>query len=346
MPDALYKLLAKSQITMEDYARDPQAVLDVLDFYGDHQKREVEELDPYADPRPGTSGNTLSPSTLAPYQQTSSASIFDAGTGLGGIGNTSLDSQPSLPQLPTTITPVTTNLQANRPAPSRSLLTTNRPAPPAPRQRTPLQDYTPPSADLRAGNEAQGPSIDHSPKPPGLGTDPPPARKESLTERDRERELLELHLRQRKIQELQLREIQLQQLELRLERGLEREQREKGKRPQIATSKASPATTDPGTSPILRPITLPPVKPLRLAKKTATPAVTVTQPEGDGGIEAAAADRDRKRLGPDGFPKLQNTNNPKGMSSASWSPGSTGSYAKVQFRSAARSGRDCFPIQE
>ncbi|KAF8638148.1 hypothetical protein AX14_010224 [Amanita brunnescens Koide BX004] len=44
MPDQWAKLLTKSNITKEDYARDPQAVLDVLEFYTDHQKRELEDL--------------------------------------------------------------------------------------------------------------------------------------------------------------------------------------------------------------------------------------------------------------------------------------------------------------
>lgn len=45
MPDQWSKLLTKSAITREDYAKDPQAVLDVLEFYTDHQKRELEEMD-------------------------------------------------------------------------------------------------------------------------------------------------------------------------------------------------------------------------------------------------------------------------------------------------------------
>ncbi|KAJ7802181.1 Pkinase-domain-containing protein [Mycena olivaceomarginata] len=68
MPDQWSKLLTKSAITREDYAKDPQAVLDVLEFYTDHQKRELErerEMD-----------------TGAPAR-------FNAGTGLGGMGKMS-----------------------------------------------------------------------------------------------------------------------------------------------------------------------------------------------------------------------------------------------------------------
>jgi hypothetical protein len=44
MPEQWSKLLTQSAITREDYQRNPQAVLDVLEFYTDHQKRELEEM--------------------------------------------------------------------------------------------------------------------------------------------------------------------------------------------------------------------------------------------------------------------------------------------------------------
>ncbi|KAH7868900.1 kinase-like domain-containing protein [Lentinula edodes] len=45
MPEQWSKLLTKSAITREDYAKDPQAVLDVLEFYTDGlKKREMEEM--------------------------------------------------------------------------------------------------------------------------------------------------------------------------------------------------------------------------------------------------------------------------------------------------------------
>ena len=87
LPDAWSKLLTKSAITREDYAKDPQAVLDVLEFYTDHQKREMEEMG-YSSMGgargPGGSSYSSS-STLSPYD-TSSAPRFNAGTGLGGAG--------------------------------------------------------------------------------------------------------------------------------------------------------------------------------------------------------------------------------------------------------------------
>ena len=43
LPEQWHKLLTNSAITQEDYAKNPQAVLDVLEFYTDHQRREIEE---------------------------------------------------------------------------------------------------------------------------------------------------------------------------------------------------------------------------------------------------------------------------------------------------------------
>ncbi|KAI0729129.1 Pkinase-domain-containing protein [Fomitopsis betulina] len=85
LPDAWSKLLTKSAITREDYARDPQAVLDVLEFYTDHQKRELEEMGVgYGSPAGASSSSSLSGTTL--YSDSSSAPRFNAGTGLGGAG--------------------------------------------------------------------------------------------------------------------------------------------------------------------------------------------------------------------------------------------------------------------
>jgi len=44
MPEQWSKLLTQSAITKEDYTKDPQAVLEVLEFYTDHQRREMEEI--------------------------------------------------------------------------------------------------------------------------------------------------------------------------------------------------------------------------------------------------------------------------------------------------------------
>lgn len=98
LPDAWSKLLTKSAITREDYAKDPQAVLDVLEFYTDHQKREMEEFGLAVGARSNslsgsTVGSNYSGSTLTPYGDNVSAPRY-AGIGLGGsgaVGKTSLD---------------------------------------------------------------------------------------------------------------------------------------------------------------------------------------------------------------------------------------------------------------
>jgi hypothetical protein len=90
MPEQWSKLLTKSAITREDYAKDPQAVLDVLEFYTDHQKRELEDMGMPSMSRSisGASsastlvGSTMTNSTLSPYGVDAPARF--GGTGLGG----------------------------------------------------------------------------------------------------------------------------------------------------------------------------------------------------------------------------------------------------------------------
>jgi len=90
MPEQWSKLLTKSAITREDYAKDPQAVLDVLEFYTDHQKREFEEMGmgmpPIARSISSNSSASTLVSTLSPYPMDGSSAPprFNAGTGLGG----------------------------------------------------------------------------------------------------------------------------------------------------------------------------------------------------------------------------------------------------------------------
>ncbi|THU83323.1 Pkinase-domain-containing protein [Dendrothele bispora CBS 962.96] len=107
MPEQWSKLLTKSAITREDYAKDPQAVLDVLEFYTDHQKREMEEMGAMASSSStmssmsrstsnmsstGTLLSTASSSTLT-YPDTSAPARFNAGTGLGGVKISPLSTQ-------------------------------------------------------------------------------------------------------------------------------------------------------------------------------------------------------------------------------------------------------------
>lgn len=73
LPDQWTKLLTSSAITREDYAKNPQAVLEVLEFYTDHQKRENEEMGAMGSSRMD-SGDS---SSMGPPR-------FKAGTGLAG----------------------------------------------------------------------------------------------------------------------------------------------------------------------------------------------------------------------------------------------------------------------
>ncbi|KAG8215352.1 Pkinase-domain-containing protein [Butyriboletus roseoflavus] len=94
MPEQWSKLLTKSAITREDYAKDPQAVLDVLEFYTDHQKRELEEMGMGMSPIARTVSGNSTGSSLAPFSVdgTTPPPRFNAGTGLGG---TALSKIPS-----------------------------------------------------------------------------------------------------------------------------------------------------------------------------------------------------------------------------------------------------------
>lgn len=98
LPDQWTKLLTQSHITKEDQARNPQAVLDVLEFYTDIQKREYDNFGVPVGP-----ARTNSPMPGAPHgpplaanqssrMQTPPAR-FDAGLGLAG--HVSSQKQPS-----------------------------------------------------------------------------------------------------------------------------------------------------------------------------------------------------------------------------------------------------------
>ncbi|KIO19008.1 hypothetical protein M407DRAFT_153029 [Tulasnella calospora MUT 4182] len=76
LPEQWTRLLTSSAITREDYAKNPQAVLDVLEFYTDHQKREYEEYGMLPNAST-TSATTTTPPPKEPVR-------FGAGTGLAG----------------------------------------------------------------------------------------------------------------------------------------------------------------------------------------------------------------------------------------------------------------------
>lgn len=302
MPEQWSKLLTKSAITREDLAKDPQAVLEVLGFYTDHQKRQLEQTDM------SRSGSSSS-STLSPYsaESTGAPPRFNAGTGLGGAGigkissplgdsrpqlkrqdsappGLSQDSQNGYPR--SALTPARAaelvngssshasgrpNLnnalpQATRPAPPRPLLTANRPAPPTPQgavSKPPLPAHTPSSADLKLRAKAQGPPTEQARQG---GDKAIPQRKESLAKTEEQRE------------------------------ADWEQQSSQPQRPQLPPAKSAPANTQPATQPAPGPagatVGPPPVKPLQPAKKLPQPdgpKVTIQAPEKEQGVAAAAA---------------------------------------------------------
>ncbi|GJE89158.1 Pkinase-domain-containing protein [Phanerochaete sordida] len=173
LPDAWSKLLTKSAITREDYAKDPQAVLDVLEFYTDHQKREMEEFGLSAGRQNSLGGSSYASSaTLTPYNDNVKRQDSSPGALNGDLARAAELVNGSHAQYSSTMGA----------APPRPLLTANRPAPPAPGGgKPPLPDHTPSSADLRARAKAHGPPTEtQTAKPPGINGDGTPIRKDSL----------------------------------------------------------------------------------------------------------------------------------------------------------------------
>ncbi|KAJ7456298.1 STE/STE20/PAKA protein kinase [Mycena galericulata] len=314
MPDQWSKLLTKSAITREDYAKDPQAVLDVLEFYTDHQKRELErerEMD-----------------TGAPAR-------FNAGTGLGGMGKlgastSSLVDRPAAkrqesappgldaPGGGSTLSNSNSSafsaaqqqqpLQSSRPAPPRPLLTGTRPAP-TPPSSVPAKSAgasagpgdLPSSADLRARQKAQGPPV--GPTPAG-GI---PLRKDSLQtlpnqQQQRQEQRAEAAKRERekdRERERQDQDRDRAQQDQRLEQRQQQQQQEQ--RPPLGPpSKTAPVANAPGGTAAGAVAGPPPVKPLQPAKK---PAIQFDERAGERagqgtqGVAAAAAALEKKEGG-------------------------------------------------
>ncbi|PWN47888.1 Pkinase-domain-containing protein [Violaceomyces palustris] len=87
LPEQWSKLLTTSAITREDYEKNPQAVLDVLEFYTDIQKRERDDFGL------GSSTMNLQPGRTPAMAPSSSASAarFNAGTGYAGSASAAKD---------------------------------------------------------------------------------------------------------------------------------------------------------------------------------------------------------------------------------------------------------------
>lgn len=100
LPEQWTRLLTSSAITKEDYAKNPQAVLDVLEFYTESQKRERDEFAAAAavgTPTPLSSSSTPASSypSAGPAPQQSQATRFAAGTGFAGQRGDAVRPQPS-----------------------------------------------------------------------------------------------------------------------------------------------------------------------------------------------------------------------------------------------------------
>ncbi|KAG8951004.1 Protein kinase [Tulasnella sp. 424] len=122
LPEQWTRLLTSSAITREDYAKNPQAVLDVLEFYTDHQKREYEEY--------GIIPNASTTNTISAAPAPKEPVRFGAGTGLAGA----TDKRPTITRQETA--PGSLGAPGTQPLPAiRHLPQANRPAPPAPIQK-------------------------------------------------------------------------------------------------------------------------------------------------------------------------------------------------------------------
>ncbi|KAI0087556.1 kinase-like domain-containing protein [Irpex rosettiformis] len=323
LPDAWSKLLTKSAITREDYAKDPQAVLDVLEFYTDHQKREMEELG-FAGMSRGTStisGSTLinspygSQTTLSPYSDSTSTPRFGAGTGLSGAnvtGKTSLD-RPSIKRQDTA--PAGLNGDNGQPLSSSAALAraaelvngshaqyantisstgqNGRPGlpplgpgslqPSRPAPPRPLLTANRPAPP--APNGVKPPLPDHTPSSADLRARAKAQGPPTETQTAKPPGL----------------DAPLRKDSLNTDKALPQ-----GPRPNLAPAKSSPANTLPGTQPVNGPggalAGPPPVKPLQPKKPVPTnappapPTVQVTADKEDNGVAAAAAALEKPKV--------------------------------------------------
>jgi len=172
LPEQWTRLLTSSAITKEDYAKNPQAVLDVLEFYTDIQKRERDEFGLGAT----SMGMTDLGAALHPRDAPSASAParFDAGTGLAGqrypasVGTVRAAAGPLLASSPTSTSTSAAPPPSTRsprtlppPAPAQSPYPSARPAPPPPTTARPPHPRLPAPPNL-------------SPMAPGRAAPPPP----------------------------------------------------------------------------------------------------------------------------------------------------------------------------
>lgn len=178
LPEQWTRLLTSSAITKEDYAKNPQAVLDVLEFYTDIQKRERDDYGM------GTTGmgmtevaaglpTSVGASSATPGT-TNAPARFGAGTGFAGRRENQSD--PSLALRPAPPPPSSAQLSPYAPPSSAKLLSSS-----ASPSNPPLRPAPSPSGSVLAGpshsSPANLPSIRPAPNRPLLvpGRAAPPA---------------------------------------------------------------------------------------------------------------------------------------------------------------------------
>lgn len=130
LPEQWNKLLQTSAITKEDYAKNPQAVLDVLEFYTDQQRRE--EVG-YSQGQKAGQTNRFPPSGGTTYTPPAANARFGNGTGLAGQNAAAPRAAPPPPAQPvkkekapaTTTQPAPQTIQ-KAPPPVKPLLTNKK----------------------------------------------------------------------------------------------------------------------------------------------------------------------------------------------------------------------------
>ncbi|CAG8671437.1 11110_t:CDS:2 [Acaulospora colombiana] len=295
LPEQWTRLLTSSAITREDYARNPQAVLDALGFYTEHQKREFEEngMTGSGTSMAMNSMTTLSSSNRPAYGVSSSAPRFVTGTGFGGekssaspaASTTSLVSRdqdgmrPILNRQDTAPPGLETKSFTNRndfpngsPGSVRQQpqLQATRPAPPRPQPQQQSQQSRPTPSKPPQSGPSGIPARSAGPREPRDPRELAPTRSRDDVPVQKEREQQPLPVRKESINERPLPQPNQQQQQRQRERDREQAQPEPS-RPQLAPAKSMPANTTPATDPAPGPagslVGPPPTKPLQPAKK-------------------------------------------------------------------------------
>ncbi|CAG8435293.1 5540_t:CDS:10 [Diversispora eburnea] len=160
MPEQWTKLLTSSAITKEDYEKNPQAVLDVLEFYTENQKREREEYGDHVSPIPhggnmgnnGMNGRQMDPvrasnnsrsnSSMASSDSSRTMYYDDNSNKVNNHNSNYQQTPPNRPPItprpPNTLNSNNNNLNNMRPPPSPSHIPSNYNQPSQPLQSLPL----------------------------------------------------------------------------------------------------------------------------------------------------------------------------------------------------------------